>query len=83
MNALAPTNNTFDIERLHAIESEAAWRFLPTIRVHHAAHCQWLAVTQNADLRAHGEALRLKMEHVMRVEQAEMAPPCRFAAAAA
>jgi hypothetical protein len=84
MNAIvAPTNDTFDIERLHSIESKVDWRFLPTIRVHHAAICQWLAVTQDADLRAHGEALRLKMEHVMRVEQAEMTPPRRFAAAAA
>jgi hypothetical protein len=35
------------------------------------------------ELREHGEALLLKMEHVLRVEQAVSAPPYQLASAAA
>lgn len=73
----------FDAGRLRAIELDVDRRFVPAIRFHHAALCRWLGLTDDAELRDHGEALRLKMEHVMRVEQAEAAPSYRLASAAA
>ena len=60
-------------QRLGAIEADVNRGFVPTIRVHHSALTQWLATASAAaELRDHAEALLLKMEHVMRREQAEM-----------
>lgn len=82
MSTADTATEAFDAGRLRAIELDVDRRFVPAIRVHHAALRRWLGLADDAELREHGEALLLKMEHVMRVEQAESAPPYQLASAA-